>query len=70
MKRNKILSFAAISMDLEGIMLGEVRQRKTKLCDITYMRNLKNYNKRVNIINKGASQMQRTNSWLPVAEVI
>ena len=28
-KKNKILPFAAIRMDLEGIMLNEVSQRKT-----------------------------------------
>ena len=40
-KNNEILPFAASWMDLEGIMLSEIRQRQI-LNDITYMWNLKN----------------------------
>ena len=40
-KRNKIMPFAATWMDLEMIVLNEVRQRKTAY-DITYMWNLEN----------------------------
>ena len=46
-KKNKMLPFAVIWMDLEGIMLSEVSQTKKKkiLYDITYMWNLKNKTK-------------------------
>ena len=40
-KKNGILPFAATWMDLEGIMLSEINQRKI-LNDITYIWNLKN----------------------------
>ena len=40
---DEILPFAAIWMNLEGIMLSEIIQiEKEILCDITYMWNLKN----------------------------
>ena len=42
-------------MDLEGITLSEIRQRKI-LYDITYMWNLKKYNKLVNKTNKQKKQ--------------
>ena len=52
MKKNEILPFAATRMDLEGIMLREIRQiimseklevrERQILYDITYMWNLKN----------------------------
>ena len=38
-KKNEILPFAAMWMDLENIIL---RKRKTNIYDITYMWNLKN----------------------------
>jgi len=41
-KKNKILPFTAIWMDLEGIILSEINQRKRNTSDITYMCNLKN----------------------------
>ena len=43
-KKNEIFPFATIWMDLEGIMLSEVRQRTTylKVYVFTYMWNLKN----------------------------
>ena len=43
-KNNKILPFAATSIDLKGIMLSEISQtEKDKyLYDITYVWNLKN----------------------------
>ena len=39
-KKNEIMSFTAIWMDLEMIILSEVRKRQM-LCDINYMWNLK-----------------------------
>ena len=41
-KKNEIMSFAAIWMDLESVILSEVSQtEKVKYCDIPYMWNLK-----------------------------
>ena len=40
-KKNNILSFAAAWMDLESIMLSEIRERQI-LYDITHLWNLKN----------------------------
>ena len=41
-KKNEIMPFATIWMDLEGIVLNEVRQRERQIpYDITYMWNLK-----------------------------
>ena len=57
-KKNEILPFAAAWMDLEGITLSEIRQRKI-LYDITYMWNLKKYNKLVNKTNKQKKQTHR-----------
>ena len=37
----KVMLFAATWMNLEVIILSEVSQRKTYICDITYMKNLK-----------------------------
>ena len=57
-------------MDLEGIMLSEISQRKKdKYCMISHTWNLKKikqtseYNK-----NETDSQMSRTNQWLPVGK--
>ena len=41
-KKNKIMPFAAIWMDLENVILSEVNQKKGQTpCDSTYMWNLK-----------------------------
>ena len=40
-KINEILPFVTMWMDIEGVMLGEISQRKTTY-DFTYMWNLKN----------------------------
>ena len=42
LKINEILRFATTWIDLEGIMLSEISQRKDKYCMISYMWNLKN----------------------------
>ena len=52
-KKTKILSFAAIWMELEGIKLSEISRTK-KYCMISHIRNLK-----VTI-----NQIQRTSEWL------
>ena len=45
-KKNEILPFAKTSVDLRSIMLGEISQTESQmLCDITYMGNLRKYNK-------------------------
>ena len=36
-KKDEVLPFAAMWMDLENIILGEIRQRRQILYDITYM---------------------------------
>ena len=50
-KKNEILPFAATWMDLEDIMLSEVKSDRERqiLQDITHMCNLKKDNKLVNI---------------------
>ena len=40
-KKNKIMPFVTMWMDLENLMLSEIRQRKTNTVYITYMCNLK-----------------------------
>ena len=40
-KKNGILSFAATWLDLDGIVLNDVKSEKDKLYNITYMWNLK-----------------------------
>ena len=40
-KKNEILPFATMWMELEGIMLSEISQRKTKIYDFTHMRTLR-----------------------------
>ena len=47
MKKNEIMSFETIWMDLEVIILSEVSQRQISY-DITYMWNLKKKKKRYN----------------------
>ena len=56
-KKNEIMPFAATWMDLEIIILSEVRERQIP-CDITYMCNLK--------INKGTSLADQ---WLKTPRV-
>ena len=40
-KKNEILPFATIWMELEGIMLSEISQRKTKSYDFTHIKSLR-----------------------------
>ena len=40
-KKNEILPFATTWMELDGIMLSEISQRKTKSYDFTHMRTLR-----------------------------
>ena len=48
-KKNKILSYAITWMDLGGIMLSEVSQtEKDRLCNFTYIWNLKPETKQMN----------------------
>ena len=56
-KKNKILPFAVTWMDLEGIMLSEMGQRKTNTVYHLYVES-KRYSKLVNITKKESdSQM-------------
>ena len=56
--KNEILPFAAMWMDLENIMLSDIRQRKT---NITYKCNLKS-NRSECVCKTGTdSQIQKTN---------
>ena len=40
-KKNEILPFATVWMELEGIMLSEISQRKKKSYNFTHMRTLR-----------------------------
>ena len=65
-KKNEILPFATTWMDLEGIMLSEIRQAKEgqTLYVVTYMWNLK-YDKNKPIYKTETdSQAQKTDLWL------
>ena len=41
-KKSEIMLFAAAQMDLEGIMLSKISQKKKNMYDITYIWSLKN----------------------------
>ena len=60
MKKNEILPFATTWMDLEGIMLSEISQKKTNTVNVTYMWNLKNETSDCNK-EETDSEIQRTN---------
>ena len=47
LKKNKILLFATTWMEMEGIMLSEISQRRTPY-DFNYTWNLRKQNKRTN----------------------
>ena len=60
-KKNEILPLATTWMDLEGIMLNEISQRKKNiLCYNSYVESKKE-NKLVNI-----AKQKQTHRWLPV----
>ena len=67
-KKNEILLFATVWMNLEGIMLSEIKSNREKQrpFNFTYMWNLKN-NQKMNKHNKREteSEIKRTNRWLP-----
>ena len=64
-KKNEIMPFAATWLDLESIILSEVRQRQIQY-HVTYMWKLKK-NDTNELINKTEtdSQTLKTNLWLP-----
>ena len=51
-KRPQILPCAARWIDLEGTVLCEIRQRKTRLYDTTYIWGSKNYSKLVHVAKR------------------
>ena len=65
-KKNEMITFAATWMDLEIIILSEVRQKKTNIYEVTNIFNL------IKIIQKDLFTKQKTDSkflkpnlWLP-----
>ena len=52
-------------MDLQVIILSELRKRKTTSYDVTYMRNLKTDTNELIYKRETDSQMFKTNLWLP-----
>ena len=58
LKNNEILPFAATWMDLEGIVLSEISQRKTNTVWYHLYVESKKYNKLVNIIKKPTHREQ------------
>ena len=64
MKTNEIMHFAATWMDLETIILNEIRERQTSY-GITYMWNLKKYTNELTCRTETDSQSLKTNLWLP-----
>ena len=58
---------ATMWMDLENLMLSEIRQRKTNIVYITYMCSLKNNINECTYKTKIDSQIQKTNLWLSKA---
>ena len=65
-KKNKIMPLAATWMQLEIIILSEVRQKEKDKYDITYMWNLKYGTNE--LIYKTETDSQRSDLWLPRGE--
>ena len=63
-EKNEIISCAATWMDLEIIILSEVRERQISY-DITYLWNLKKYTKELICKTEIDAQTSKTNLWLP-----
>ena len=60
--KNEILPFATTWMDLEGIMLSEISQRKSNtLCYHLHVESKKFFIKQMNITKQTDPQIQRTN---------
>lgn len=58
--KNEIIDAITRGMDLEGIMLNAISQRKTKIVrDLTYMWNLKNKKKMNKLNQTKRAQIQR-----------
>ena len=65
-KKNKIMPFAATWMDVEIIILSEVRQRKTNIMGYcSYVESKKKGTNELIYKTEIESQMQKTNLWLP-----
>ena len=58
-KKNEILPFAATWMDLEGIMLSEISQRKTNTVWYNLYVESKKYNKLVNVVKQRQNHRYR-----------
>ena len=67
-KKNEVMPFAAIRMDLEIITLSELRERQISY-DITYMWNLKEKTIQMNLYTNQKQnhrhKKKKTNLWLP-----
>ena len=63
--KNEIIPFAAAQMDLEIIILNEVKEEKTTSYDIIYIRNLKKDTNELICRRETDSKILKTNLWLP-----
>ena len=65
-RKNKILPFAVMWLDLENIILSEISQTERQLLyDVTSMGNLKINTNECICETEADSQIQKTNLWLP-----
>ena len=64
-KKSEVLPFAATQMDLEIVILSEVRERQIILYDIRYMWNLKYDTNELIYKTEIESQTKKINLWLP-----
>ena len=63
MRKKKILPFATTWMDLEGIMLSDISQRKTNIYDLTYIQTLNKKTKKQNGIHRHGEQTVGCQRW-------